>query len=147
MGPAHGRIARRGIYPSQMQFFWIETAKNWSNNTKLWHLHYFELFGSDVTAIIGGVVQQLDGVLTWQSTIHSMGNTSYSLGIVFDANGCPHTTIFEILLPLIHWIDWLGGRMAIDWTSGMDGGANYFVGWGGGIFQVRGEWLCHCKCH
>ena len=39
---------------------------------KLWHLHYFELNGIDVTAIVGGELMQLDEFITQQSTIYSM---------------------------------------------------------------------------
>jgi hypothetical protein len=55
-----------------MQQFLMETAKNSSNNAKLWHLHYFRLNGIDVTAIIGGKLMQLDEFITQQSTIYSM---------------------------------------------------------------------------
>ena len=55
-----------------MQQFLMETDKNSSNNAKLWHLHYFELNGIDVTAIIGGELMKLDDFITQQSTIYGM---------------------------------------------------------------------------
>ena len=69
-------------------------------------------------AIIEGVWRQLGGTITRQSTLHSipMHYTQYTRHLMqMISNGCPPTTIFDILLPLIH---------PINTILGVDDGAN-----------------------